>query len=39
MVTMRELRVHLAAGGLLLASLASETAFAQKQGGVLQMPV
>jgi|SRR6516162_993605 hypothetical protein len=32
MVTMRELRVHLAAGGLLLGSLASETGFAQKTG-------
>jgi peptide/nickel transport system substrate-binding protein len=32
------LRMYLAAGGLLTASLAAQAALAQKQGGILQMP-
>src|SRR5260370_35881112 len=35
---MRKLRVYLAAGGLLVAPLLAGTAFAQKPGGILQMP-
>src|SRR5260370_7828792 len=35
---MRKLRVYLAAGGLLVAPLLTGTAFAQKPGGILQMP-
>ena len=35
---MQGLRTVLAAGGLLFASLATQTALAQKAGGTLQMP-
>ena len=34
----REIRVYLAAGALLVASLVCDAALAQKQGGILQMP-
>src|ERR1700726_3621907 len=34
----RRLRVYVAAGGLLVAPLLTGTAFAQKPGGILQMP-
>src|SRR2546425_12759589 len=35
---MRKLRAFAAAGGLLVALLTAEAAFAQKSGGILQMP-
>ena len=34
----REIRVYLAAGALLVASLVCDAALAQKRGGILQMP-